>query len=108
MSVYNHNNNSVQSWFNNDPDNNHNKANVSVWHRNWGVLRDSFDLVSRKFCLLWHFSFSVWTGAGEVWAQTPPFGMAVWTEGALLATESHGSLWEGSSYLLLLLWSGEL
>jgi hypothetical protein len=46
------------------------------------------------------------TGAREVWAQAPTLGMAVRAEGAILATKSHWPLWEGSSYILLLLWSG--
>jgi len=47
------------------------------------------------------------TGAREVRAQAPTLGMAVRAEGALLAAESHWLVWERSSYILLLLWSGK-
>jgi len=85
----------------------------SVWYRTVETMKGShtkcsFILVNRKvvFGLLW-LSFFMSKGAGEVWAQAPTLGMAVWAEGALFATESHWPVWEGSSYVLLLLWSGK-
>jgi len=85
----------------------------SVWYRNAGTVQGthtkcSFNLVNRKSLLTCSdLTFFMLTGAREVWAQAPTLGMAVWAEGALLATESHWTVWQGSSYVLLLLWSGK-
>jgi hypothetical protein len=89
----------------------YNTTGVSVWtvetlhgSRN----NHGFDSVNRKLFLTPSvFHFFICTGTREVWAQAPTLRMAVWAEGALLATESHWPVWEGSSYVLLLLRSGK-
>jgi hypothetical protein len=85
----------------------------SIWYRNVETMQGthtkcSFNLVNRKsFLTRCDLTFIMLTGAREVWAQAPTLGMAVRAEGALLATESHWPVWQGSSYVLLLLWSGK-
>jgi hypothetical protein len=85
----------------------------SIWYRNVGTMQGthtkcSSNLVNREsFVTRCDLTFFMLTGAREVWAQAPTLGMAVRAEGALLAAESHRPVWQGSSYILLLLWSGK-